>query len=177
MNKLKNKRITDKIIRYTINSILMPQIEYLTLNLVPKEKLIKKIDSKIRRAFRQKCALSKVFPNVAIHRILGYNLFSFKDHLKICIGSEFMAHLNLKHINGITTKIRLQAIQNTVWINKTLWEINWNKVNWLKLRCHALNCIKFLKANGFKIVPLNNKEFPVYLGGGSISLYGVINNH
>lgn len=48
LNKLRNKKITDKIMRYTVNCILIPQIEYLITDLVLKKKTIRKIDSKIR---------------------------------------------------------------------------------------------------------------------------------
>lgn len=98
--------------RYTINSIFLPQIEYLSTDLVLKENLINKIDRKIRSNFRHKCVLSKVFPMAGLHSNLGYELFALKDWLVIRIGSEFLARLNSKYINGIITKIQLQAIQN-----------------------------------------------------------------
>lgn len=111
-NLIKCKRIMEKIVRYIINSVLLPQIEYLTTDYIFDKRFINKVDQKIRASFRTKEPLSWVFPNAAINGHIGYNVFSFKDRLLIKTVSELMVRLNSIYIDGTTTKIRLQSIQN-----------------------------------------------------------------
>lgn len=47
----------------------------------------------------------------------------------------------------------------------------------VKTRWHSLECIKFLKAAGFNITSLNDREFTVIPKGGNITLHQVINNN
>lgn len=111
INKLKSRCITNKMVKYVINCILISQLEYLVTDFIPPERFMEKIDRKIS-VLRRKCTLSKVFPLVGIYRIIKYNIFFFKDGVLARTASKFLARLNKNQSYRIITKIRLQTLQN-----------------------------------------------------------------
>lgn len=52
--------------RYIINTVLMPQFDYLITDWISVATFIDKIDQKIKSGFRNKCTLLKVFSTSAV---------------------------------------------------------------------------------------------------------------
>lgn len=71
--------ITDKQLYYVVNSVLVPQILYLTTNLISSPTIIKKLDAKIKLLFKIKCKFKHSTPSAIIYSKSIYNIPNIQD--------------------------------------------------------------------------------------------------
>ncbi|RHZ74829.1 hypothetical protein Glove_219g90 [Diversispora epigaea] len=111
-NILRCKQLTDKQLRYIINHVIFSQIEYLLMNIILNESVINKINVNIKGCFKNTVRFVLSLPNSILYLHWGYRLFNIENRQLQLHGIEFMNRLNMNNRCGITTKIRLQDLQN-----------------------------------------------------------------
>ena len=95
---LARKAITDKQIRYIINHVLMPALEYLLQDLVLTEPECNTINSKIMQTFKHKIHLPTTAINSGIYMHTGYKIFNIYDRQLELHSKNLLNRLNSDNI-------------------------------------------------------------------------------
>ena len=109
------KNITDKQIAYVINTVIIPTIEYRLHNIILPQSTCNKILAKYLTIAKHKSHLSRSTPNSTM---LNHNLYNIRNIWDIQLQhhiSNLLLRLNNTSTLGITTRIRLQQLQNNLW--------------------------------------------------------------
>jgi hypothetical protein len=75
------RSITDQILAYVINMVIIPNLLYKCKGLPLSDTEIKKIDTKLRKLFKRKTGHALDLPSTYLYHEKFYNLTSFKDKL------------------------------------------------------------------------------------------------
>jgi ribonuclease HI len=109
------KKTTDKQVRYIINQVLFPQIEYLLSDMMISKSLCVKINSKILSFFKHKAGFAKTAINSLFFMSDGYKIFNIKDRQLQLHACNWVQRINANNLVGTSTRIRLQQFQNEAW--------------------------------------------------------------
>jgi exonuclease III len=109
------KKTTDKQVRYIINQVLFPQIEYLLSDMMISKSLCVKINSKILSFFKHKAGFAKIAINSLFFMSDGYKIFNIKDRQLQLHTCNWVQRINANNLVGTSTRIRLQQFQNEAW--------------------------------------------------------------
>jgi len=115
VNTLKNKHITDKQAAYIINTVIIPTLEYHIHNLVLSRKTCNQILSSYLTVAKHKANLLRSTPNSIM---LNHNIYGIKNIWDIQLQhhiSKFLNRINNSELLEISTKIRIQQLQNNLW--------------------------------------------------------------
>ncbi|RHZ81198.1 hypothetical protein Glove_123g91 [Diversispora epigaea] len=167
-----NKAITDKQCRYIINQVILPKIEYLLTDTILGKGEGEKLNSKLRMLFKHKCSLSRTIINSVVYSQLGYNMFNILDRQTQMHAKEITHRINRQDLVGITTKIRLQQLQNRMWdpeeiYNKKVIGSVRNKQLKSNLSAHILN---IMGEKGITLQKTKLEDLPHAPGGGAYDL-------
>lgn len=115
-------KMTDKEIIYTINAVLFPRIEYLTIDFWPSQNEIDQIGRQIRQTMRRKLNYANTAPNIIFYLKELYNVFDLEERIVKQQMKLFFERLNSTGLVGEITWNRLQQIQNKKWLQKYIFE-------------------------------------------------------
>ena len=119
-NILKRKKLTDKETRYIINHVIYPQIEYLLQDIIINDDLKNTINSHCLTALKYKAGYAITAINSLFTSRIGYHTYDiYQRHAQQHINT-LNDRLNEQSIMGSTTRIRLQAAQNGIWIDEPI---------------------------------------------------------
>jgi ribonuclease HI len=169
-NILRRKKLTDKQIRYIINHVLFPQTEYLITDMILKDKLVDQVNAKIRQCFKNVIGFSRSIPNSILHSHWGYRIFNMEDRQLQLHATELMNRLNMNNECGLTTKIRLQSLQNRTWSTKSIWQMqteSWKGISNLGLNGRI---IEMMGKYDINIQITSENKFPICPIGGNIPI-------
>ncbi|GBB94208.1 hypothetical protein RclHR1_02310014 [Rhizophagus clarus] len=114
IHMIKKKKITEDMIIYVINKVILPRLEYMTQHIVVPNHINNRINIILRSAFKTISGLPKNFYTAAIHTSIIPNIIDFHD-LQI---RAKMANFYTASFNPITSdciKILLLLSQNNFW--------------------------------------------------------------
>jgi hypothetical protein len=115
INIASSKKITDKQITYIINTVIIPTLEYRLHNIVLSQPICNQILSKYLTVAKHKAHLARSIPNSTMLNPYLYNIKNIWDiQLQLHI-TNFLQRINNLHLLGISTRIRIQQLQNNLW--------------------------------------------------------------
>jgi len=161
------KRVTDKQIRYIVNQVIFPQIEYLLTDMLVSNDFCNKVNSKLMSMAKQKMSFAKTTLNSIFYMKDGYNFFNLQDRQLQIHGSNWLKRLNDNTEVGTTTRIRLQNYQNEAWQPSSILE---NDIVTTIKKGHNLtgDILELLKAHKFTFKLTKNNtnilKFPLARG-------------
>ncbi|RHZ70344.1 hypothetical protein Glove_272g29 [Diversispora epigaea] len=147
---LRFKHLTDKQIRYLINQVIFPRIEYLLTDLILTDTMCSEINRSVKKIFKQKCGLAATFPDSFIYSQDGYRLFNINDRQLQMQGIEFTQRLNSDNNSGKTTRIR-------------------------RYRNLSGETIKLLAEHNYQLQDTIKGDIPIIPKGGTYSIWHMIN--
>jgi hypothetical protein len=90
--------------------------------MILSEKECEKLNSKIRKSFKNRINMPSTLPNSITHADFRYKLFNIWDRQLLLHGTNWYARMNGHDICSITATIRLQQLQNAYWSHKSITE-------------------------------------------------------
>ena len=115
INIANTKKITDKQIAYIINTVIIPTLEYRLHNIILPCTICNQILSKYLTIAKHKSHLSRSIPNSTMLNPYLYNINNIWDIQLQHHISNYLQRINNPDLLGITTRIRLQQLQNNLW--------------------------------------------------------------
>jgi ribonuclease HI len=115
INIANTKKITDKQIIYIINTVIIPTLEYRIHNIILSQTICKGILAKCLTVAKHKSNLSRSIPNSTMLNPYLYNVRNIWDIQLQHHITNFLQRINDQNTLGITTRIRLQQLQNNLW--------------------------------------------------------------
>src|ERR1043165_9802152 len=115
INITNTKKITGKQAAYIINTVIIPTIEYRLHNIILLQSTCNNILSKYLSVVKHKSNLSRSFSNNSMLNPYMYNIRNIWDIQLQHHITNFQQQINDPNILGITTKVRLQQLQNNLW--------------------------------------------------------------
>lgn len=112
------KKATDKEIRYIINHVLFPAIEYLLNDIIISKKQCNHLNSMCLKVIKHKAGFAQTAINSMFYLPEGYKLFDIYDRQLQLHIKNLSDRLNKKDNLGNSTIIRLQQFQNYLWTDK-----------------------------------------------------------
>ena len=119
--------MTDKQAHYIISRILLPRIEYRTINSYINPSICKRLTAKYSQVFKNLIQVTCTIPNSAIRHPGIYNLKSISELQNESQINGLIHRLNDTGVVGTSTFIRLKDLQLSNW-EPTNILIN-NKIN------------------------------------------------
>jgi len=109
------KQITDTHARYIINTVIIPTIEYRLHNIVLNQNTCNKILTSHIGLVKNKAKLSRTIPTSTLLHPQLYNICNICDIQLQHHITNFTKRLNSSDLLGISTRIRIQQLQNNLW--------------------------------------------------------------
>ncbi|EXX57697.1 hypothetical protein RirG_204730 [Rhizophagus irregularis DAOM 197198w] len=119
------KGLTDKMMIYLFNYLIIPIVEYRTQLTVMDERIMEKLMSPFRKVLKNKLKMACTAPNAILETNYIYNLNSFTNNQLQAKITNFVLQINDKGILGEIMDIRLTSIQNLLLLeNNPLYTID-----------------------------------------------------
>jgi len=127
---LKKRLITDKILTYLINMVLIPTIEYRSQHVIFTRQECETLFRPINRLVKNKLKFAKTAPNSILYCNLLYNIKNIWDNQTQAKITNFFIQINGQDALKKIMDIRIINIQNNLWISKNpLIDIPFNLPN------------------------------------------------
>ncbi|RHZ50283.1 hypothetical protein Glove_502g39 [Diversispora epigaea] len=155
-----------------------PGVEYLLTDTVLGTNEGEKLNSKLRTLFKHKCGLSKTMMDSVVYSQIGYNVFNILDRQTQMHSKELIHRINKQDIVGITTKVRLQQLQNRMWDPEEIYDkkvIGSMGNKQLKGNLTA-QILKIMGDKGITLKKTKIEELPQAPEGGSYDLKSFMEN-
>src|SRR5581483_5521660 len=81
LNTIRRKRISAEIVKYLINGVIIPAIEYLVTDTYVKESMITKWQRSVDGVYKRKNSLASSFPSSALRSQMLSNIKSIKERI------------------------------------------------------------------------------------------------
>ena len=114
------KQITDIHACYIINTVIIPTIEYRLHNIVLNQYTCNKILTSHIGLVKSKAKLSRTIPTSTLLHPHLYNIRNIWDIQLQHHITNFTKRLNSSDLLGISTRIRLQQLQNNLWSSTSI---------------------------------------------------------
>ncbi|RHZ86816.1 hypothetical protein Glove_44g5 [Diversispora epigaea] len=111
---------TDKLVRYILNHVTFPQIEYLLKDMVLSESVCNTVNSTVLQFFKNKVGFVRSAMNSIFFMSEGYKLFNIQNRQIQMHGVNWLKRVNADNDVGLSTRIRLQQYQNATWHHKSI---------------------------------------------------------
>jgi hypothetical protein len=98
-----------------VNTVIIPTIEYRLHNIVLSQHTCNKLFSQHISLIKHKAKLSRTIPSSTLLHPQIYNIKHIWDIQLQHHATNFIKHLNDHELLGISTRIRLQQLQNNLW--------------------------------------------------------------
>lgn len=108
---LGNKKISDKIVIYIMNRVLIPKLQYLWKTQILNTSFLETVDAKIRSCVKRKIGLKSSTPNSVLYNAQIYNLTSVVQQHHLDIINTMLQQLNDNTILGTIARISLFQLQ------------------------------------------------------------------
>src|ERR1043165_2930714 len=108
-------KITDKQIIYIINTVIIPTLEYRLHNIIIPHSICNNILAKYLTVAKRKFSLARSIPNSTMLNPYLYNIHNIWDIQLQHHITNFLLRINNPNLLGISTRIRLQQLQNNLW--------------------------------------------------------------
>ena len=115
INIASTKKITDKQIAYIINTVIIPTLEYRLHSIILPRTVCNQILSKYLTVAKHKSHLFRSIPNSTMLNPFLYNIRNIWDIQLQHHIPNYLQRINNPDLLGITTRIRLQQLQNNLW--------------------------------------------------------------
>src|SRR6185295_7865675 len=112
--------------------------------------------------------------NSIIHSSMGYKVFDLKSRIYRQAIVELKERLESDDPHGITTKIRVQKLQNDIWSTTPIWKYNFKYYRGKKYN-RLTKIITELKNLNIEIESRKN-EIPITIKGGNLTIEDAIND-
>ncbi|GBB97321.1 hypothetical protein RclHR1_29670002 [Rhizophagus clarus] len=111
---IKKKKITEDMIIYVINKVILPRLEYMTQHIIVPTHINNRINIILRSAFKSVANLPKNFYTAAIHTPIAPNIIDFHDlQIRAKLANFYAASFN--PITSDCIKILLLLSQTNFW--------------------------------------------------------------
>jgi hypothetical protein len=119
-NLIRNKDISEKIIKYAWNSLIIPQIEFRSQTMVLTKKECDNFMYLFREIIKQKWQLCKSTPNIVFNNLFMYGCKDlYKNQLESKVVSFFI-QINDPNILDLITDIQLDNLQNSFHLGDSI---------------------------------------------------------
>ncbi|CAG8698445.1 988_t:CDS:2 [Dentiscutata erythropus] len=135
-----------------------------------------KLNSAIKKCFKSSVGFQSSLPDSILHSHWGYRIFNIEDRQLQLHATELMNRLNMDNECGVTTRIRLQYLQNRIWSDEPIWQLSaesWHKFTHLGLNGQIL---ALLAENDINFNVTTQNQFPICPIGGNISISKFMNS-
>src|SRR6185295_5299855 len=112
---LRGKYITDKQAIYIFNAVVVPMLEYNLNDMTLTENECWKMTTRFLSVIKNKALLARTSPNAIMYAKEAYNVCNLWDRQLQMHSSNLLNRLNDKRVLGLSTRIRLQHLQNIFW--------------------------------------------------------------
>lgn len=178
------KGITDKMMIYLFNALIIPILEYRSQLYVIKETKLDKLMAPFRIFIKNKLKFTKTAPNAILETNFIYNLNNLIANQQQAKITNFILQINDTDILGKIMEIRFLNIQQRLCLeNHPLYSIdeklitNIKRVKNFGFRYHfILNNIKLLIENNFKIERNDIISTKYSIEGGPTVIRNLISN-
>src|ERR1043165_8433187 len=176
-NIASTKKITDKQIVYIINTVIIPTLEYRLHNIILPHSICNSILSKYLTVIKHKSHLACTIPNSTMLNPYLYNIYNIWDIQLQHHISNYLQRINNSELLGITTRIRLQQLQNNLWSSINI--LHHSKPIIDGPNKHSLNfkIIQLLTHLGLTISANSNLIWPHTISDGGQSLESILSQH
>ena len=171
------KRITDKQAIYITNTVIIPTIEYRLHNIILKRSTCDNILSKYLTMIKHKAKLSRTSPNSTMLNPYIYNVYNIWDIQLQHHISCFQQRINDPEILGISTKIRLQQLQNNLWSATNILQHNQPLIDGPNKLTLNFKIIQLLQHLGISILANSNVLWPYTIHDGYQPLEPILIQH
>src|SRR6185295_6753077 len=177
INITDTKRITDKQAIYITNTVIIPTIKYRLYNIILKHSTCDNIFSKYLTMVKHKAKLSHTSPNSTMLNPYIYNIYNIWDiQLQYHI-SCFQQRINNSEVLGISTKIRLQQLQNNLWSATNILQHSQPLIDGPNKLTLNFKIIQLLQHLGISIIANSNVIWPNTTQDGHQPLEPILNQH
>jgi hypothetical protein len=171
------KQITDTHARYIINTVIIPTIEYQLYNIVLKQKTCEKILTSHIRLVKNKAKLSRTIPTSTLLHPQLYNIRNIWDIQLQHHITNFTKRLNSPDLLGISTRIRIQQLQNNLWSSTSILTHNNPIIDGPNKHTTNFKIIQLFKHLGIIFTPNLLYNILYTIQEGSISLESILSPH
>lgn len=171
---LRRKKITDKLVEYIINRVLIPRIEYRIQHCSLDRRTCNRLTTQLRKVLKSTAGIAITMPNSVIHHKKIYNIKSIWEiQLENQITNMFN-RLNDNGPAGLSTIIRLKQAQIRYWEPSNILQ---DKVpaTVLSKGNFSIQIIKMANKLGIAILSSTWSEYFNWQGG-SLSVKTCLNN-
>ena len=171
------KQITDKQITYIINTVIIPTLEYRLHNIVLPYSTCTKILSQYLTIAKHKSHLSKSTPNSTMLNPHLYNIHNIWDIQLQHHISNFLIRINDPNLLGISTRIRLQQLQNNLWFTTNILQHHSPNIDGPNRLTTTFKIILLLKRLEINIIANPNITWPKVVNSGNLPLEQILQHH
>src|SRR5581483_11044799 len=115
INTIRRKKISAEIVKYLVNGVILPAIEYLAADIYIKESTVAKWQRTVDGVYKQKNSLASSFPSSALRTQVLCDIKSIKERIILTRLNCLEAILEDNGILGIIGEIRLSQLQEKAW--------------------------------------------------------------
>jgi len=127
------KKLSQEQIKYVINAVVIPRIEYKSHLTVFTEYEANRVTEKLRQVIKRKMNCSNTIPTVFLKNENVYKLIDFFERQAENYINNLIIRLNDAGSLGYTSEIRLRQLQHSEWLHDNPLEIwNYNNINSFK---------------------------------------------
>ncbi|RHZ82945.1 hypothetical protein Glove_102g45 [Diversispora epigaea] len=98
---------TDKLVKYILNHVTFPQIEYLLKDMVLSKSVCNIVNSTVLQFFKNKVGIARLAINSIFFMSGGYKLFNIQNHQIQMHGVNWLKRVNADNDVGLSMRIRL----------------------------------------------------------------------
>ncbi|GBB90433.1 hypothetical protein RclHR1_01740010 [Rhizophagus clarus] len=124
---IRNKQLTNKMMRYIYNAVIIPSIEYKSQYIILNDNQVAIFNTLARTLFKKKTNLVMTIPNCMIHSSLGYAIKDISTIQLQCQVTRLHNQLQNKGLLGMLFKLSIVRLQQeTLSVNNVLteWKIH-----------------------------------------------------
>ncbi|PKB98244.1 hypothetical protein RhiirA5_465331 [Rhizophagus irregularis] len=181
-NLSSKKGITDKMMIYLFNALIIPIVEYRSQLYVIEDVSLDKLMAPFRMFIKNKLKFAKTAPNAILETNFIYNLNNFVANQKQAKITNFTLQINDKGVLGMIMKIRFMDLQRQLLLeNHPLYIIDdkvlqiIKRINKKKYIGHFIvNNIKLMIENNFNILKNDKILSDFSIEGGPTALRDIL---
>jgi ribonuclease HI len=178
------KGITDKMMIYLFNMLIIPIVEYRSQLYVIEERILERLMAPFRSFIKNRLKFAKTAPNAILETHFIYNLNNLVANQKQAKITNFVLQVNDTGILGKIMEVRFINIQQQLLLeNHPIYVIDEKLIHKIKqiknigFKFHfILNNIKLLIENNFKFARNDNIMIKFNVEGGPTLIRDVVSN-
>src|SRR5690242_5944892 len=173
----KTKRITDSHARYIINTVIIPTLKYRLQNIVVSQPTCNKIFTQHICLVKLKAKLCHTIPSSTLLHPQIYNIKHIWDIQLQHHIPNLLKRLNNPDLLGISTRIRIQQLQNNLWSPTNIFTHPNPIIDGPNRLTTNFKIIQLIKHIGWTFFTNPIYNIPFTLNDGAISLESLLSSH